>query len=344
MFINDKLWRKNKPTFYLAAVTILIIVSGALFYFSVPARESVINIKDASVINLPTSPLSGQPCINANRRPVAVMLASDYIARPLSGIGEADLVIELPVITGTMTRLMALFVCNDVPEIGSVRSARHDFIPLAKGWDAIYAHWGGSYLALDKLNRGVIDNLDALPNPYGAFYRAGKKPAPHNGFTDISRLINAAKNLGYRLTNNFSGYSFSSRQNNPQDGKLIIGYPGRLKVEYIYKGASGSYERWRGGEPEIDKNSGKIVEVKNVVLMRVVSRQIDGQYNDIKLDGGEAEVFLAGEAVGGRWEKGSDNNPLKFYNNDGQEISFVPGPIWIEGVEEGVGVEWELKI
>lgn len=326
---------------------VAVIIAAAGFYFFSLSRETGIEINNASIVDnksdLPTSPLSGQPCVNANRRPIAVMLASDYIARPLSGIGEADLVIELPVITGTMTRLMALFVCSDAEEIGSVRSARHDFIPLAKGWDAIYAHWGGSYLALDQLSLGAIDNLDALPNPDNAFYRVSSKPAPHNGFTNLSRLVGASEKLGYRLQNNFSGYQFSSFPSGGKSGALIIDYPGRLRLEYRYDNETGFYERFRGGEAEIDKNSGLTVKVKNVVVMRVMSRQIDGQYNDLDLGGGEAEIFRAGEAVGGRWKKGSDNNPLKFYNNDGQEIDFVPGPIWIEGVEEEVKVEFLIS-
>lgn len=340
MFPKRNIFTKKNRFSYLI---IVVIITAAGFYFLSPSRETVIEPQNAGIVDLPKSPLSGLPCKNAERRPLAVMISSDYVARPLSGINEADLVIELPVITGSMTRMMAIFICGEPDEIGSVRSARHDFIPLALGWDAIYAHWGGSYLALDKLSDNIIDNIDALPNPHNAFYRAGKKPAPHNGFTDIPRLANAAEKLDYRPIGEFSGYNFAPRRNNPQDGKLIIGYPGRLKVEYVYKGESGSYERWRGDEPEIDKNSGKTVEAKNVVLMRVVSRQIDGQYNDIKLDGGEAEVFLAGERIKGTWRKDGEKEPLRFYDGAGEEIVFVPGPIWIEGVEEEVEVKWEMK-
>ena len=119
------------------------------------------------------------------------MIAGDEEARSLSGISFADIVVEMPVVTGSITRMLAIFVCEDPGEIGSVRSARHDFIPLAQGFDAILAHWGGSRLALGELNEKIMDNLDALPNYYEPFYRKVGVLAPHDGFTSRERMLNA---------------------------------------------------------------------------------------------------------------------------------------------------------
>ena len=73
--------------------------------------------------NYKKSLLNGIECENANRRPFAVMLAGDLEAWPLSGIAKADLVIEMPVVTGGITRYLAIYVCNNPTEIGSIRSA-----------------------------------------------------------------------------------------------------------------------------------------------------------------------------------------------------------------------------
>src|SRR3989338_398117 len=199
--------------------TIAII---AVVFFVVPRRERITGatmpqeasltpssapliIQEATPEPVSTStgefinPLTAETCKNAKRRPFAVMLSGDAAARPLSGIGEADIVFEMPVITGSITRFMALFVCRDPIEIGSVRSARHDFIPLANGFDAIYVHWGGSHFALDMLKKKAADNIDALINPTGAFWRKDSMPAPHNGFTSMTRLLKAANFFQYRL-------------------------------------------------------------------------------------------------------------------------------------------------
>ena len=84
----------------------------------------------------------------------------DPEARPLSGIGQADVIIEMPVTPNSVTRFMAVYQCQTPKEIGSVRSAREDFIPLAAGFNTIYAHWASGW--------AVIGLLRTLPDPNGA--------------------------------------------------------------------------------------------------------------------------------------------------------------------------------
>jgi hypothetical protein len=156
-------------------VAIIFIIAGVIFWFFGNRSVDVKNNNQAQGQDNENkgqiSSITGEKCVNYNRRPIAVMMANDAINRPLSGISQADLVVEMPVITGGITRLMAIYGCETPDEIGSVRSARHDYIPLALGFDAIFAHWGGSHFAYDKLNKKIIDNLDAMINPYNSFYR-----------------------------------------------------------------------------------------------------------------------------------------------------------------------------
>lgn len=296
----------------------------------------------------PKSPLSGLVCENANRRPFAVMLSADQEARPLSGISQADLVFEMPVVEGGVTRLMAVFVCESPSVIGSVRSARHDFIPLAAGLDAIYAHWGGSHFALDRLKAGIIDNLDALPNPSNVFYRQSGIPMPHNGFTSMPRLVNTAKKLGYRTEGKFSGYQYLLESEvlsqTPTAKILRVDYPGEFRVSYEYIPEKDSYLRYRGGLKEIDKNNRQQVEVKNVVIMRAKSRWLENQYNEVEVEGeGKTEFYINGEFYKGIWKKDKKNigSKLFFYDEKGQEVKFAPGQIWVEIISPETMVSWE---
>lgn len=301
-------------------------------------------------IDVGINPITGLECENYNRRAIATMLAMDPITRPLFGIGFADLVIEMPVITDSITRLMVVYICEEPEEIGSLRSSRHDFIPLAMGLDAIYAHWGGSHYALNKLNAGIMDNIDALKNPYNAFWQKSGIPMPHNGFTSMARLVNAAEKLGYRLENKFEGYPHISEQrimNNEQAGELTIGYKGNYRVFYKYNPETNSYLRWRGGTKEIDKLTNKQVETQNIAVMRAASRMIQPpDYNDVDVEGtGEAIVYRNGEEIRGTWKKAGKYQPTKLYflDSQGKEIKFVPGKIWIEIVEPYTRVMWEIK-
>ena len=331
---------RNSVIFFVLVLAALIVFFQYEYSFNAGSLSGAENEKQEEKKNI--SPLSGLACDNYNRRPIAVMLANDEAARPLSGLSDADMVFEMQVVEDSITRLMAVFVCNSPENLGSVRSARHNFIPLATGLDAIYAHWGGSHFALEKLNKGIMDNIDAMRNPYEAFYRKAGIYAPHNGFTSIARLVNSAAKLKYPLKNNFEGY----RHKNPNDeiqmsksnGETKINYAYPWNVEWRYNESKNSYLRFRGGKIENDKNNKQQIEAKNIVVMFAKSRPLEGQYNDVDVEGeGEIVLYQNGEEIKGKWKKDRNNlkSKLYFLDESGQEVKFVPGQIWVEIIEPG---------
>ena len=328
-----------------------ILVLGVVFILNKSNRTIDIKNQSADLVNITNdkmSPLSGWSCDDYNRRPLAIVLANDPVTRPLSGLSKADLVFEIPVITNSITRIIAVYVCNSPEGIGSLRSARHDFIPLTQGIDAILAHWGGSHFALDKLNNGIMDNIDAMINRYDAFYRKNGMPWPHNGFTSIERLVNSAEKFGYRLENQFEGYSYiQEASNSSAHNKILrIDYSYPYNVSYQYDSETNSYLRYRTNSKEIDKSNNQQIAAKNIVIMRVFSEQIEGpDYNDLNLEGiGECQIYKDGIVLDCLWQK-SEKNPyskLKFLDkNTNQEIPFVVGQTWIEIVEPHQNITWE---
>ncbi len=273
-------------------------------------------------------------------RPIGVMLAADGSTRPLSGIAQADIVVEMPVIVGGINRFLAIFQCTNSNDIGSVRSARDDFIPLAAGFDAIYGHWGGSHFALDQLRKKVIDNIDALYNPHGAYYRKKGIRSPDNGFSSIERLRGAAGKLGYRLVQE-SGYGYA-RINTSEiispavKYKLDIKYPGKNAVSWLYDPVKKTFARSRAGTAEMDKNINKQVESANVIILKTTSRKLEGQYNDVRVVGrGEALIYRAGQEIKATWEKNEQklSSRLRFLDEQDQEIPLAKGKIWLEYID-----------
>lgn len=344
---------------------LLLPASGGILWFGMVYVKDYIPEKSFSVKNkvfeeeiiieedvgpeFGISTVAGLDCEYYNRRPFAMMLSADPETRPLSGIGSADLVFEMAAITNSITRFMAVFQCDIPHDIGSMRSARHDFIPLAGSVDAIFVHWGGSHYALNRLSRDVIDNINALANPFDAFYRKLTIWAPHNGFTSKDRLLRAARGLEYRMETEFEGYprlavdepSFLNTQ-----ALLEILYVFPFNVRYEYFPEENVYLRWRGNTPEIDKLTNQQVKTKNIVVMKARSRPIEGQYNDVDIEGeGEVLVYRNGEEITGTWEKSKDSNVSKLYFLDeaGEEIEFVPGSIWVQVVEPYQEVSWTVS-
>ncbi len=285
------------------------------------------------------SSISGLECANAARRPLAVMLAGDPEVRPLSGIGQADMVIEMPVTPSGITRFMAIFQCEDPKELGSIRSAREDFIPLVVGLGAIYAHWGGEREALAKLDAKIVDNIDAMKYEGTVFYRKSSMPRPHNGFTNTGLLLDKSNSLGYDLKDAFQGYLHAKEKENVKRNlsntvdTIDINYPDQYAVQWRYDEQTNLYARSRGGLPEKDANSGNTVNSSAVVVMKTSSRVLNKDYISVNVTGeGEADIYQNGIRITGNWKKDPVqlSSKLYFYDGNGQEIKFVPGKIWVE--------------
>ena len=294
------------------------------------------------------SPFTAEACENAGVRPFAVMLSGDSEARPLKGIGQADLMFEAPVLTNGITRYMGLYSCTESKVIGSLRSARHDFVPVAKGWDAIYAHWGGSKFALDLLKTGVIDNINALADRYQAYYRDDSIPQPHNGFTSYSRLDNWAERAGYRTQHRFDPYPHEAAVRVPRDerydGTLSIGYPGAFKVIWNYDAKRDLYLRRKGTKPQIDASTKSQVRASNVIVTKTSSRQLNLEYNDLDLKGsGDMVAYIHGQEIPGRWETTGASEALRFFDKNNKELVLAKGQIWVQVVENGQAILWESE-
>lgn len=83
-------------------------------------------------------------------RPIAVMIDNNTNAWPQAAINDAYMVYEIRV-EGGETRLMALFKNVNLEKIGPVRSSRHYFIDYVMENDAMYAHFGASYIADEQI-------------------------------------------------------------------------------------------------------------------------------------------------------------------------------------------------
>lgn len=321
---------------YLYILAGIAILSGAGFLlrhgssFEVNGNPQLANISNAG------SKITGIVCPSFDRRPVAVMLESDPVARPLYGISQADIVFEMPVTPGGVTRMMAVFQCGEPEEIGSIRSARQDFIPLAGGLNALYAHWGGERGALDMLNGGILNNLDAMKYEGTTFYRKTGRRQPHNGFTSLEKLLERSQKLGYGLANSFAGYSHSTDESERSIANIAtnisINYVAPYDVIWKYASEDKTYERMRDGKPEKDGANGETVKASVVVVMEAKTQEINEFYNRVGVTGeGRATIYQNGVSIGGLWKKGPAlSDKLSFFDARGSEIPFVPGKIWIE--------------
>jgi len=356
-------------------VLVAAIIVGGIFYFtkgrqilrSKNVKQIELNQKPAES-NAPAanqgdvSPITGIACNNWNKRTYAVMQPADVLARPLAGLGQADMVFEMSAVYGSITRLMGVYGCITPEEVGSLRSARHDFVHIAKSLDSIYVHWGRADIEQFKevLNSGIIDDMNCNDDAGKSsgkycFRKEGMERGVDSGYAKFAQLIEGANAFGYSTENKFSGYPHQAEvalDQRPNGGNLRVAYAKPYDAEYDYDKATNSYKRTWGGVADTDRNTKERIAPKNVVVLIADAApiKVGEQYVNVQIgdpwfdsaDSGSAFYYMNGQQYKGTWKKDKSkiDSKLFFYDESGQEIKFVPGQIWVDIIDPGQALRW----
>jgi hypothetical protein len=114
-------------------------------------------------------------------------------------------------------------------------------------------------------------------------------------------------------------------------------------VIWKYDSESNSYLRENDGSKHVDHETGEQIAAKNVVILFVKEKgpvDINKHILYTTTGEGEALIFQNGEVIEVTWEKDTRTDRTKFFDEDGKEISFVRGPIWIEAVPSGNTIDY----
>lgn len=287
----------------------------------------------------PRSPLTGRP-INPRtlkQRPVGVMIENFWSVRPQSGLNRADVVVEAKA-EGGITRFLAIYHSRGADVLGPVRSARPYYIQMALGFNAIYAHVGGSTFAMKNLKEWNVADIDQMIHPK-PFWRVNWVAAPHNVFSATSRLRTEAKRLGYDTVGPSTGFEFKEDEApgvRPRRQAIVIDFSSRsYKVIYRYSPKLNSYLRYHGAFSHRDKITGNQIAPKNVVVLIMTTRQVGNtELINIKVVGsGKALVFQDGKVTAARWRKNSMNDQVVLTTPEGDPIALNRGQTWFEIIE-----------
>lgn len=271
-----------------------------------------------------------------NQRPVTgVMIENSLDARPQSGLSEAGVVFEA-VAEGGITRFLALFQDTWPSDIGPIRSARPYYLRWALGFDANYAHVGGSPDALADIKALGIKDLDQFANA-GAYHRISARAAPHNVYTSVDTLVELGKSKGYTAST-YSGFvrknEAASSAPNAKSVDLQLSGP-LYNVHYDYVPATNSYNRSEGGTAHMDANGNRQISPKVVVAM-VLPYSVNGKYSVYGTIGnGPVSIFQDGIVTTGQWSKPTEKAQITFTDSAGKPLKLNPGQTWVTAVADG---------
>lgn len=290
------------------------------------------------------NPLTGLALPNedsAGLRPVAIIINNHRKAVPQIGLSAADLVYELPV-EGGITRFLAVYADSSaVPEIGPVRSARHDFIDVAGGLDAILVHIGLSNIAQDQFNAQQPAHID-LGVYSGAGWRdavwKAERGTEHSVKTNGTLLAKAIADSGFRTEieeGQEPAFTFRSMDEfvaaDGQDAvKVTIPYASYTVATFAYDSKTRLYSKGEFGEPQIDLATGQPLQFTNVfiILARIAVVDQNG-HKDISLEKGNGFYISGGKSQAVAWQKGSTNDSFVFKEMSGNVLQVNCGKSYI---------------
>ena len=244
-------------------------------------------------------------------RPVAVMINNHPLARPQSGLSEADIVYEL-ITEGNVTRLLAIFQSELPEQIGPVRSARDYFIHMAKGLDAFYVAHGYSPDALALLNSGYVDHVNGMRYDGTLFKRSSDRKAPHNSYISNESIITAEETTNSSMEiNKMPSLSFHESIESAKIGdstsSVVVqnGTHPNFTSTYTYHEDNGTYDRTVNDILTIDKTNDEPIALSNILVFEAEHQTIDNdgrQAIDLE-SGGKALLFQAGVVKEIEWAK-----------------------------------------
>jgi hypothetical protein len=339
-----------------AISTAVVLLCGSITGFAlvkannrptVAAAKPAVTVKKAAP--KPTviySTLSGLPIADPaiNQRVVTgVMIENSVQARPQSGLGQASVVFEA-IAEGGITRFLALFQDTAPDNVGPIRSARPYYAQWALGFDAGYAHVGGSPEALQNIKDWGVRDLDQFHNG-GSYHRIGTREAPHNVYTAISTLDQLEASKGF-TSSTFTGFARKtadtpSKAPNAKTIDMAISGP-LYNTHYDYNAQTNTYNRSEGGAPHIDANTNTQISPKVVIAMVMpYNLEADGYHSTYgTLGSGAAFIFQDGMVTQGTWTKADNKSQFTFTDAANKPIKLNPGQTWLTAVKASTNVTY----
>lgn len=273
----------------------------------------------------PVNPLTGKKPVD--HRVIAVKIENIAAARPLVGLGSADIVV-VEEVEGSLTRLIGIYHTDFPRRVGPVRSARNTDVGLLP-------MFGAPGLVYSGANSRVQRNIEKSSIvPLQRSDRDRSRVAPHNVFVDLEAVEARAKKVG---AGQDIGWTFAT--GDPRWDKAARDRSVTTTVggdTFSFRAAEGRYlVRWNGAT-YADGDSGKRASTDNVVIMSVTNKP-DGNADvngarSVRSDTtgkGKVVIHRDGRTLTGTWRRAGATEPMRFVGADGRDIPLKPGRTWV---------------
>ncbi len=329
---------------------VLVLLCGIIFFTGCLKSNSNKGIDDNSqslsekdkkiqYINPLTGEMSEKDL--SKQKPVIAMVSNIKKALPQMGISKADIFIEI-LAEGGITRIMAFFSdIENIVKVGPIRSIRKYYGDIAKAYDPIIVHFGGSDTGYSSIKNNRLSNIDGMVIGSEVFIQdkdlAKKKGKEHSYFIDKSGLKKGIENKRIDIsTKGYKGPSFIGDKEvyipygDFIGNEIIVEHSRSAISRFVYDSEKESYLKYQNGEEHIDGIDNSQIMVNNIVVLKTDVEILPNQGGRIDLDlsKGEGYFVTMGKYQKILWEKGSAEKEISITDLDGNLIPFNNGKTW----------------
>jgi len=331
----------------IGIVVALLVTSGKKA--TVAAKAVVPATTTAVPVAVATCPLTGTPAPGGTvpARPALGVKIGNYPGdRPSDGLNQADIVFEEPV-EGAITRLLAVFQCQEASLVGDLRSAREpDAGIMSQLSHPIFVHAGGIDPVLALMASSPLTEENILDGNGSDIIHPAGRVAPYSTFANTAALwaLDASDTSPPAPIFQYSATPPTGAVAGSGAG-VHIPFSSSSDVTWQWSATTGKYLRFYSGAPDtlID---GSQTAATNLVIMSVptatgpwVENSEGGHEVDVTATGtGPLVVMEGGTAIVGTWSRASLTQPATLTSSGGKPITLLPGNTWDELVPDGIAV------
>lgn len=285
----------------------------------------------------------------ASRRPLLVQIGNSSPERPQFGLPQADLVFET-IAEGGITRLSAIYLCQDAPDIAGVRSGRLIDLQLVPMMKAIFVHVGASeqVQALFENDRSIRDaSLDFFRNHPGFTLRPDRRRPPFDVFTSTEALYAAARERGIPIPGDpppVLSFGAEIPSGGAPVSSVTVRHHSSYWVRWKWDAGAKVWARHLSSDtnpaadaPHVDAATGRVLTAANVLIIQAAHTQTDiiedslnSRSVQVELIGsGDVTLLRDGQLFRGSWKRENASDWFTLTFADGSPLTFKPGNTYI---------------
>ena len=207
---------------------------------------------------------------------------------------------------------------NDVPNMGSIRSVRPYYLSIARSYDAILVHAGGSEQAYSDLATSGYEHLDGVRDGDASAALYYRDPSRGAHGTEHTLFLHADQVAAYAEKRGF-----------------------RLEHKGDYHADTGMYTAAQYGSDYIDGGTNQIVNFANVMVLNTTINMTGDEkgHNEVEVTGsGSGYLITGGQYVPIKWSRADVDSPFTYTLENGSPLYLSRGATYCCIVNNGASV------